>query len=37
MRAGSKVVITVTDTGIGIPRDKIGTIWGAFEQVRWGR
>ncbi len=30
---GSHVTVRVDDTGIGIPRDKVPTIWGAFEQV----
>ncbi|KAL6760739.1 hypothetical protein V8C86DRAFT_1037595 [Haematococcus lacustris] len=30
---GCSVLITVEDTGIGIPADKMGSIWGAFEQV----
>ncbi len=32
-RTGTYVTIRVEDTGIGIPKDKINSIWGAFEQV----
>ncbi|GIL60119.1 hypothetical protein Vafri_14766 [Volvox africanus] len=30
---GSAVTLQVADTGIGIPTDRINSIWGAFEQV----
>ena len=33
---GNRLYVSVTDTGVGIPRDKIGKIFGAFEQV-WGK
>ena len=33
---GNRLYVSVTDPGVGIPRDKIGKIFGAFEQV-WGK
>ena len=30
---GSRVFLAVADTGLGIPKDKFGQIFGAFEQV----
>ena len=30
---GERVFISVADTGLGIPKDKFGQIFGAFEQV----
>ena len=30
-----QVVVRVEDSGIGIPAEKLGSIWGAFEQVWW--
>jgi len=32
-KSATHVIITVEDTGIGIAKHKIPSIWGAFEQV----
>lgn len=37
VEAGRKVAVTVSDTGIGIPRNKLATIFLPFEQVRHER
>lgn len=34
VESGRKVAVTVSDTGIGIPRNKLATIFLPFEQVR---
>ncbi|GAX79210.1 hypothetical protein CEUSTIGMA_g6650.t1 [Chlamydomonas eustigma] len=33
---GQRIYLAVTDTGVGIPKDKLANIFGAFEQVRLG-
>jgi signal transduction histidine kinase len=30
---GLRIFLSVSDTGLGIPKDKFGQIFGAFEQV----
>ncbi|RMH15305.1 MAG: PAS domain-containing sensor histidine kinase [Acidobacteria bacterium] len=35
-RRGRPLAVTVSDTGIGIPRDRLGTIFQAFQQVDAG-
>jgi signal transduction histidine kinase len=32
--AAAAVIIKVSDTGIGIPQDKLSQIWRPFDQVR---
>jgi signal transduction histidine kinase/CheY-like chemotaxis protein len=32
-RNGDQMIFTITDTGIGIPKDKLQTIFGSFEQA----